>query len=219
MQSSQSVFVVRARACACVVVSVETSNLRSEIYSLLSSNLILSHQCCVSTVCGVTPTGVICCLHFTLSSSPTRLAWACFTQLTWVFDCDTAVGIQRGVYEAAGVRSTRPKWCSQGLKGQTGYPYLRVVEFQNIIEPQINTKNHRPPFDKNLSLLFVIGYCVTANLRSIAYWRAVVFIQWVLLTVLSEKTQLVVPRIIQDSHCNFTHTFFYPCVYTVWGVT
>lgn len=29
-----------------------------------------------------------------------------------------------------------------------------------------------------------------------------------ILTVLSEKTQLLVLQIIQDSHCNFTHTFF-----------
>lgn len=54
MQSSQSslVNVFEAHACSCVcVVSLETSPLRSDIHSLLSS-----HQSCVSMLCGVTPT-------------------------------------------------------------------------------------------------------------------------------------------------------------------
>lgn len=69
MQSRAHLCVFVAHTCACVVVSVETSPLRTKIHSLLSS-----YQSCMSTLCGVTPTSVTCCLHFTLNSSPTRLA-------------------------------------------------------------------------------------------------------------------------------------------------
>lgn len=105
----------------------------------------------VSLLCGVTPTGVTCCLHFTLSSSPTRLVRACFTQLPWVFGCDTDVGIQRAMHEAVRVRF---KGQGDAVGGCTSNLYWRVVEIQHIIGPQINTrKKHRPSYDNNCSLL------------------------------------------------------------------
>lgn len=141
MQSSQSALVC---VCVCLwrmLVRVllfpwRHLPLRSKIHSLLSS-----YQSCVSMLCGVTPTGVTCCLHFTLNSSPTRLAWACSTQLPWVLGWGTAVGMQRGACRRhLGYGLTQAKVVLS--RDEKMYPYLRLQHSKTSQEPKISIDFH-----------------------------------------------------------------------------
>lgn len=123
-----------AHTCACVVVvSVETSPLRTQIHSLLSS-----YPPRMSTLRGVTPTSATCCSHFTLSSSPTRLARACFTQPPSVFLAATQLWKRKVVHGRGSWGQVWPRprcCCCHGVKRSP--PPLLLVGFKRKTKTSI----------------------------------------------------------------------------------